>query len=75
MKTSKSFVLASEVRTATARALVQEQTIDWNLCFVWSIDEPKSMQLTKPSFRKGKMLQHLSYSCLHHAFPLPTTLT
>ena len=52
MKTSKSFVLASEVRTATARGLVQEQTIDWNLCFVCGTDKPKSVQLTKPSARK-----------------------
>ena len=69
MKISKSFVLASEVRTATARALVQEQTIDWNLCFVCGIDEPKSVQLTEPSAKKGKARQYLSYSCLHHAFP------
>ena len=69
MKTSKSFVLASEVRTATSRALVQEQTIDWNLCFVCGIDEPKSVQLTKPSARKSKAHQYLSYSCLHHDFP------
>ena len=34
MKISKSFVLASEVGTAAAHSLVQEQTIDWNLCFV-----------------------------------------
>ena len=69
MKTSKSFVLASEVRAATACALVQEQTIDWNLCFVCGIDEPKSVHLTKPSARKGKARQYLSYSCLHHTFP------
>ena len=76
MKTSKSFVLASEVRTATARGLVQEQTIDWNLCFVCGTDKPKSVQLTKPSARKGKASQYLSYSCLHHAFPyLPSATT
>ena len=40
MNTSKSFALASEVRTATARVLVQRQTMDWNLCFVCSIDGP-----------------------------------
>ena len=54
MKTSKSFVLASEVRTTTACALVQEQTIDWNLCFACGIDEPKSAEPAKPSARKGK---------------------
>ena len=76
MKTSKSFELASEVCTATARALVQEQTIDWNLCFVYGTDEPKSVQLTKPSARKGKARQYLSYFCLHYAFPyLPSATT
>ena len=69
MKPSKSFVLESKVRTATARALVHEQTIDWNLCFVCGIDEPKSVQLIKPPARKGKAHQYLSYSCLHHIFP------
>ena len=51
MKTSKSFVFASEVLTATARGLVQEQTIAWNLCFVCGTDKPKSVRLTKPSAR------------------------
>ena len=38
MKTSKSFVLASEVRTATAGAHVQEQTLaDCKLCFVFVV--------------------------------------
>ena len=69
MMISKSFVLASEVRTAIVCALVQKQTIDWNLCFVCGIDEPKSMQLTEPSAKKGKARQDLSYSCSHHAFP------
>ena len=41
MKISKSFVLASEVRIATARALVQEQTTDWHLGSFCGIDEPK----------------------------------
>ena len=36
MKTPKSFVLSYEVRTATSHVLVQEQTIDWNLCFICS---------------------------------------
>ena len=75
MKTSKSFVLAFEVRIATAHALVQVQNIDWNLCFVCGTDEPKSMQLTKPSARKGKTRQYLSYSCLHHAFPYSPSAT
>ena len=79
MKTFKSFVLASEMRTASSRALVQEQTIDLNLCFVCfvcGIDEPKSVKLTKPSARKGKARQYLSFSCLHHAFPyLPSATT
>ena len=69
MNTSKSFAFASEVRTATARVLVQRQTMDWNLCFVCSIDEPKPVQLTKPSERKGKARQYLSYTCLLQAFP------
>ena len=64
------------MRTATARALVQQLTIDWNLHFVCSIDEPKLVQLTKPSARKGKAGQYLSHSCLHHAFPcLPSATT
>ena len=69
MMISKSFVLASEVRTAIVCALVQKQTIDWNLCFVCGIDEPKSVQLTETSAKKGKARQDLSYSCSHHAFP------
>ena len=76
MKTYKSFVHASKVRTATARALVQEQTIDWNLCFACGTDEPKSVQLTKSPTRKVKARQYLSCSCLHHAFPcLPSATT
>ena len=70
MKSSKSFVVASEVRNATAPALVKEQTIDWNLCFVCGNDESKSVQLTKPSTRKGKARQYFFYCCLHHAFPV-----
>ena len=70
IKPSKSFILESKVHTATTRAVVQEQTIDWNLCFVCGIDEPKSVQLTKPSARKGKGLQY------HQAFPyLPSETT
>ena len=70
MKPSKLFILESKVRTATTRALVQEQTIDWNLFFVCTIDESKSVQLTKPSARKGKGRQY------HHAFPyLPSETT
>ena len=79
MNTSKSFALASEVRTATAattRVLVQRQTMDWNLCFVCSIDGPKPVQLTKPSERKGKARRYLSYTCLLQAFPyLPSATT
>ena len=60
MKISKSFVLASEVRTAIARALVQKQTTDWNLCFVCRTDELKSVQLTEPYAKKGKACQYLS---------------
>ena len=63
MKTSKSFVLASEVRPSTACAFVREQTVDWNLYSVCGIDEPKSVQLTKASARKGKTRHYLSYSC------------
>ena len=77
MKTSKSFVLASEVCTATARALVQEKAIDWlESMFVCGIDELKSVQFTKLLARKGKARQYLSYSFLHHAFPyLPSATT
>ena len=31
------------LHTAAARALAQEQSIDWNLCFVCGIGEPKSV--------------------------------
>ena len=78
MKNSKSFIDASEVRTATARALVQEQTIDWNLYFVCGTDDRKSVQLTKSSARKVKARQYLSDSSLHDAFhylPSATTVT
>ena len=77
MKTSTSFVLASEVCTATARALVQEKAIDWlEPMFVCGIDELKSVQFTKLLARKGKARQYLSYSFLHHAFPyLPSATT
>ena len=70
MESSKSFVVASEVRNATAPALVKEQTIDWNLCFVCGNDESKSVQLTKPFAREGKARQYFSYCCLDHAFPV-----
>ena len=47
-------MLASPERTlATTVERAKERSMDWKVCFVCGIDEPKSVPVSKPYSRKG----------------------